>query len=170
MAIGIIALAFGVLGVLSNVLGAVGPFVSRALMAGSRGAQNEMFAVQEKYMLWTVVQCTVGALLSAFLGMGGVLLLRRRPASRGLLLIWAGLKAAFVVVATAGALMIQHEQLVAMQSSPSGVGNPAFAGPMILAMAIFGGVFALAWGWALPAFILVWFNRATIDAEVKLWE
>jgi len=38
----------------------------------------------------------------------------------------------------------------------------AIIGPMIL-------VFAIVWGWALPIFMLIWFSRRKIKAEIAQW-
>ena len=50
-------------------------------------------------------------------------------------------------------------------------GNPATrgAGGMMDVMAAVSVLFMLAWGWALPAFMLVWFALRKIRAETAAW-
>ncbi len=94
-----------------------------------------------------------GILLSFVLLAAGIQTLRRRPAGRTLHLMWAGLGLAIavvnVVVAVVG-LLPAVEQDVAIGA----------AGGMCCGMVI---------GLAYPIFLLIWFMRKSVVAEVERW-
>lgn len=79
-----------------------------------------------------------------------------------------------VVYSSIIGFLVQQAQMEAMQrmleEDPNTAGMmPGFFGTL---MAIIGPVifvFAIVWGWALPIFMLIWFSRRKIKAEIAQW-
>jgi hypothetical protein len=105
--------------------------------------------------------------VAAVLLVGGVLVVRRRPRGPGVVRAWAVLRILSAIPGVVVAYRMQADQLLAMQASqPSVPGPPAgFVGAMALVTVGLG----LAWPWALPAFMLVWFWLPRVRAEARSW-
>jgi hypothetical protein len=61
---------------------------------------------------------------------------------------------------------MMRSQFAAMHSQP---GVPAPPKGMMETMAVIGALFAMAWGSALPVFMLIWFSRPSIRRETADW-
>ena len=112
-------------------------------------------------LLALAVPTLVLALLLLALGVG--ILKRSRRAAKGVR-AWAALKIILVVFSAYLSYMMQEAQFDAMRQAPAGP-PPGFVDFISRA----GLAFAIIWGWALPVFVLVWFNRQKIRAEVAQW-
>jgi hypothetical protein len=178
--VGSIALVFGVLGILQGVMGIVGSVVMGfvASMANAApspsGGPNAMagVAMMEQYRWWMIASALIGAAIAGVLLTGGIGMLRRRAGCAVVLMAWAALKMVWGLVTTGVGVMIQREQMQAMQAQMAQQSQPMPAAMMtgmsegiMLASLVFG----LAWAWALPVFMLVWMNRPKIKAEVRAW-
>lgn len=169
MVIGIIAIVLGAGGVLTSCWGTVAPLLTDALAqampAGPSRAQLD--AMKE----WAVVLAAISAgalVLAAWLLTGGIGLVKRTAWARRAILVWAVAKALFVAGQSVASYFIQHDTFDAMtQSDPTMSQMPAgFSTAVATASLVFG----LVWGWALPVFMLIWFARGKIRAEVATWD
>lgn len=167
MVIGIIAVVFAAFGMLQGVGGIVSMFVMD-MFAGfvpqdERGVLDAM--TSWKYTM--VALYGASALVTLLLGIGGVLLMRRRPLASPMIMWWAALKMlAALALVTFGVLM-QVAQFEAMANAqPGGTPMPASFG---LGIGIVTGAFQLLWLWALPVFMLVWFTRKGVRKTVHEW-
>ena len=105
---------------------------------------------------------------------GGIGLTKRSPWSPKTCRTWAGLKMLLVVYSSIIGYLVQQAQMEAMQRMLEEDPNAptAMVGFFGTLMAIIGPVifvFAIVWGWALPIFMLIWFLRHKIKAEVAQW-
>lgn len=168
MYLGLVTILFGVMGLLAMIAGAISAFFTRAMIDPS--IQNEAIAMQLKYLPWSISHYVVGSLLAILLLVGGIILIRRRGSARRLLMSWALLKIPVVLASSALGFVIQREMFAAMmKNQPSGPPPPAMAAPMMEAFALVGLIIGIAWGLALPVFLLVWFYRPAIRGEMAAW-
>ena len=166
-AVGIVAIVFGVLGTLGACSSAMAPALMNLLKDNVPPQQMQgMEAMGEwrGYMLALAVPTLVLALMLLALGVG--ILKRSRRAAKGVW-AWAALKIILVVFSAYLGYMMQQAQFEAMRQAPAGPGGPppGFVDFFSRASLAFG----IIWGWALPVFLLVWFNRRKIRTEVAQW-
>lgn len=163
--IGIIATIFGAGGLLLSVWGMASPFLMDRWMTGMQDPRMSQMMSVPQWRTYTVVSSALSLGAAALLlGAGIGILQRRRWASRTST-TWAIVKMAVVLVGTALGYMTMQAQLGAMNaaaptSMPAGVTTGMVAGGMC---------FGIVWGWALPIFVLIWFSRSRIKAEVATW-
>jgi len=168
MFLGLLTILFGIMGLLAMIGGAISAFLTRTMFDPS--IQNEAIAMQLKYLPWSVSQYVAGSVLAILLLVGGIILIRRRGGARRLLMSWAILKIPLVLASSALGFVIQREMFAAMmKNQPSGPPPPAMAAPMMESFALVGLIIGIAWGLALPLFLLVWFNRPAIRNEMAAW-
>jgi len=170
MAVGVIAIVFGAFGVIAGCFGIVmlsflPAFLEMIAEVAGDAQASQMEALGEyRPMLMVLVGC--GLLLSVMLVVGGLGLVRRRPYGVTWCLVWAVLKSIFVV-ANAGANYVMNQaQIAAMAEDPN---IPPMPGGILEALGALGAAFGLLWGWALPVFMVIWFMRKPIRAEVRDW-
>lgn len=177
MAIGIIAIVFGVGGVLVSGYGVLSAFTLSALSAwvpqSPDGSTQSMFDAMAQWKYPLAIASGFGVPVACVLLAGGILLVRRRPAARTLILIWAALRALQGAVATIVQALMQRDQMQAMEASMAAQGAggppPGFFGTMSQVMMIATLVFGLLWVIALPTFMAIWFTRPGVLATVKRW-
>lgn len=158
--VGIIALVLGGGGVLMSLLSAAGPVV---VLLGSRGSEPEWTDEVHGWIWAGVALECVSVLLAAALVLGGVGLLRRKRRSGRLLVAWAGCKLVFALalaVVSYGAMAAQSRA-----AHDAEAGMAAFSWSLGLGFTLIGFVWALL----LPVFVLIWFRRANIKAEIANW-
>lgn len=165
--IGIIAIVLGSLGILGGVYGVFTPqllgFFESLMPPGQEGG----FEALEQHAGWTVATSLVGMAVAALLLVGGIGLAKRRPGSVAMCRVWSVLKIVLVLVNSAVAYRLMLTQFDAMgQSGPGAMPMGPGFGKVI---AMFGVVVGLAWGWALPVFLLIWLGRGKIKAETSGW-
>ncbi len=174
MVIGVIAIIFGSLAILQGCVGAVSSLFMSSLSAIVPAEQAAVYDAMEDLKPWMIM----GAVLTLALGIlqlvAGIGLVRRRSWSPTACMVWAGIKMMFVVGNTILADMAQQAQFEAMQEMMQQDPNmPAGASAMMDSFMQVFGVFAIVvgilWGWALPIFLLSWFSRSKIKAEVAGW-
>lgn len=174
--LGIIALIFGGFGLISNLFGAVSPFLFEGIMTSLAGnlpgeAQESMQASMEvarAWRTWSVGFALVSVLVSAMLLVGGILLMMRRASAAQLLKLWSVARIFTAVVGAYVAFRIQQATFAAMRGS---IAEEMDQVPetFIAAFAMFSNVFSLLFGCALPVFMLIWFARQAIKDEVACW-
>jgi hypothetical protein len=169
-----IAAVFGLFGLLSNMWNAVAPFFFEGIMSAMTGdlggeveeAVQVTVEITRAWRNWTVAIGLVGVLVSGMLFVGGVLLLMRRAASAQLLKYWAMVRMAMVLVAAYIGYLVQQQTFEAMNMQAQMADLPqGFLG----AATMIGIGFTVAFGWALPVIMLVWFARPSIKDEVEGW-
>ena len=105
---------------------------------------------------------------------GGIALARRRPWASGTLVAWAVLRIVQAIPAVLVGYFMQMAMFEAMEeaaasSGGGGGGFPTGMSSIMAAFGIVGLVIGLLIAWALPAFVLIWFARSRIRAEVAEW-
>ena len=174
MVIGVIAIIFGSLAILQGCFGAVSTLFMSSLSAIAPAEQATMFEAMEDLKPWMVTGAVLTLALGILLLVAGIGLVRRRAWSPTACMVWAGIKMMFVVGNTILADMAQQAQIEALQEMMQQDPNmPAGASAMMGSfMQVFGAftiVLGILWGWALPIFLLIWFSRSKIKAEVAQW-
>ena len=168
--IGAIAVVFGVLGTLGGLWGVVGPYFMRAMMSAMPpmpANQTATLAVMQKWQTWTIAASLLGLPLAVVLLTGGIGLLRRRAWARPTCQGWAIFKILVVVATSTVGSLIQRDTFAAMsQADPN---MPAMVTGVGESMAVVGLVIGVAWGWALPVFMLIWLARGKIKNEIAGW-
>ena len=170
--IGIIAVIFGALGLLGGCMGIGGALVMPLLaewmesMPGTKGQAAGMEAMGE-WTGWMVGDAILGGVLAALLLVAGIRLLQRRFSCRKLCFTWAIPKIPYVIASTVLGYFVQQANLEALKNDPN---SPVAAmGGLMDALGVFGTVFGLVLGLAPPVFVLIWFSRGAIKAEVATW-
>ncbi|MBN1342492.1 MAG: hypothetical protein JXQ73_07420 [Phycisphaerae bacterium] len=169
--IGIIAIIFGVGGILSSVMGLASTFTTDwmltsfgATMPAEARAQMQ---VAKDSAVYIAVGLAVALAIAPVLLAGGIGLLKQRRWSPKVLVSWAGARMLLVLVNTIFAYTMVESQLQqTMQQDPNLPQMPAAFVQGIGTFSVCGG---LVWGWALPVFMLIWFSRGKIRAQTAQW-
>ncbi len=192
--IGIIAVVFGALGLLDDCLELVSNMFFASLGDSTQGMSEEdkaQFEVMRQYAVPTVIMTVVGTVLSAWLLVAGIGVLRRRPWSRGAAVGWAVAKILYTIPVSVLGYFIIKAQFEAMEQPAIDSGTPmgdrlevpeapviklevveVTATPIFTSM--HGGSAAIMgcwmlWDWALPLFLIIWFLRTPVKTEVERW-
>ena len=171
--IGTIAIVFGSGGILVGLWGAASTFAMRLIewaleQSQPSGVVASQVAVMEAGIPWTVASSLVATAIASLLLLGGIRLNKRKRSSMRLLKFWAVVKIPVVVIVTIAAVLMQELQFEIMGQSSGGMPMPFGSGFFDL-MIVVTLVFGLAWGWALPVFLLIWLSRGKINKEVAGW-
>lgn len=165
--IGIVCLVFGIGGLIGGILSPLINKASQSMVAmDPNAASSEMDAAMSEAMASTAIIAPIGAVVALILTIGGILLLMRKPACRMLLLGWAVLKMLYAVVASFisyGASKKMTSTLMSGDDMPEGMDG------MMSGIAAGGAVVGTLWAWALPIFLIVWFLRKPVVAEIQSW-
>ncbi|MEM9420810.1 MAG: hypothetical protein AAGA25_17425 [Planctomycetota bacterium] len=165
-AIGIIAIVFGAGGMLGGLSGLAGPLFNQVMAEFSDPSQAAVYEAQQKYQWWGVGLSGVGLLVAGLLLWGGIEVLKRRPAGAARIKQWAVAK----IVLTLALGVFQAVMMpVIFEATQQQQGGMAMPEGFVLGMVIATVVVTIAWGAALPVFMLVWFGREKITAEVQSW-
>jgi hypothetical protein len=140
--IGTLSIVFGSMGLLSMPMTLVNPLVWEVFKK-----------LPSWYSTFAVVSMPVGAAVTALLLAGGVLLYKRRPASRTLLLTYSTLTIAQVLVGLVCIFLLDTSGLPTAMQIPFWIGS----------------VVSIPLGTAYPLFLIVWFFRPKIRDEVEGW-
>jgi len=163
-AIGVICIVVGALGVLMTILGIVSQsLMSKFIeMAPPEQVDELKRAIEaaEPWKPWTYTLSAISAALAVMLIVGGVRLTRRRASAAGLLQMYAVLRMGIVAAVGVITYKIQQSALAGNSDVPASAAQ---------ALAVGQSLFAIAWGWALPIFLLIWFARRRIKDEVRGW-
>lgn len=176
--IGVVAVVFGVLGSIGGLCAGVAALSTDIMkklisMAPQQPGvdQTAQLDVAAQYQGLSLLNAFVTLSIAVLLIFGGAQLLKRQMASRTTLLIWAVAKVVAVAGGSALAYVIQQKQmdLAIQQMNASGGATPMPAAGIMKLIGIASIGFAVLWGWALPVFLLIWFNRRKIKDEVAGW-
>ncbi len=172
--IGIIAIIFGSLATLQGCMGLGWPLVAGLFTSAMPEDQAEMMSITEPLMPLMIISGGLTMVIAIVLLIGGIGLTKRSPGSPKVCRIWAGSKMLLVVYASIVGYLVQQAQMEAMQRMLEEDPNTPAAMPGFLGtfMAVFGPltlVLGIVWGWALPIFMLIWFSRTKIKAEIAQW-
>ncbi|MCH8881719.1 MAG: hypothetical protein IID34_17775 [Planctomycetes bacterium] len=171
--IGTIAIVFGSGGILVGLWGAASPFGMRLFEWAMEQSQpsavvDRQVAAMQAWLPWTVGSSLLAVAIAILLLLGGVRLTKRKRSSMRLLKFWAVMQIPVVVIVTIAEMLMQERLFEIMGQSPGGIPMP-FGGGFADLMLVVGLVFGLAWGWALPVFLLIWLTRGKIKNEVAGW-
>ncbi len=168
--IGIIAVVFGVLGVLGGCSGLV--FNVFAAIWGSSmqwmpEVQKAQFEVMRQYVVPTSISMVVATVVAAWLLVAGIGVLRRRPWSRGATVGWAVAKIIYAIPA----YFLNKAQFEAMEQAAIDSGTPIPTGIFTIMQSVGGAMmgWSILWVWALPLFLIIWFRWAPVKTEVERW-
>ncbi|MEE8155226.1 MAG: hypothetical protein V3T53_09775 [Phycisphaerales bacterium] len=172
--IGVIAIIFGSLATLQGCIG-LGSSAMFGLFASAM--PEEQAGLMDATKSLTPLIMISGGLTMAIaivLLIGGIGLTRRSPRGPKTCRIWAGLKMLIVVYGSIIGYLVQQAQMEAMQrmledNPNTATAMPGFFGPLMAILGPLTLVFGIVWGWALPIFMLIWFSRRKIKAEVAQW-
>jgi len=148
----------GVIAVALSVLGLMGPLFTLIGTAVNPQQQELMASLPGWYQSYTRAGTFVGAGIAVLLLGGGILLLKRRPACRPMLLTYAVLAILSNLIGTAATFKAF--------SNMSGTGQQAEV--MRVGMVV-GAVVGAAVGLALPVFLVIWFLRSKIRMDMRSW-
>jgi len=168
--IGVIAIVFGILGILVyGVCGIVGQFFGGQFMSMMNTPDADaQIAAMEQYKWLNVGVGLLQAILAVLLLVAGIAMTRRRANCRSMAMMWACAKILIVALGSAVGFFAQQAQFeaIAQQQATVPPGMQQMQGGML----IVGVAFGVAWGWALPIFMLIWLNRQKVRDEVAGWE
>jgi len=119
------------------------------------------------FKVWMGISTGISIGLSLLLIAGGVGLLKRRLWSVRLCRTWAYIFLVFSAISLVVQIGTMKTQFAAI-SRQQGSAPGAFEGMMWFSIG-FGLCAGLVWSLALPIFLLIWFSRDKIKAEVATW-
>jgi hypothetical protein len=164
---GVIGIILASLGLLGGCCGVLWPLAMPRYVAwleSQEGVPQEQVDIMKASMppvAWTMLASLVSLAVSVILLIGAVKLLRRRSAGVGLCKFWAWFTVPWSLVGFAVNLMLQLR--VPTSSQPAG------AASKYIGLA-FGGCWVLVLGVGLPLFMLYWFTREPVRAEIRDWD
>ncbi len=172
--IGIIAVVFGVLGVLAACMGLVSNVLVAIFggsMQGMPEVQKAQFEVMRQYVVPNSIMMVVGTVVAAWLLVAGIGVLRRRPWSRRAAVGWAVAKILYAIPGSVLGYLLNKALFDAMEQAAIDSGTPMPTG--IFTSMQSGGAAMIGcetlWAWALPLFLIIWFRRASVKTEVERW-
>lgn len=161
--LGVLMCVFGGIGLLQRFFGvvfmAVMPLVPQSVLPPEMTVTGTLW-------LFGLVLSIVSLPLSAVHLTAGIQTLRRRPTAR----FWVVVFFVYaVVILPPGAIYqyiaMQQQMQQAAQQGGAQPGMAALGAGFGLVVGVLGAMVALAW----PAFLLIWYSRATIREEVRSW-
>lgn len=165
------------LGIIAIIFGAGAMLTTAATLASTKWShlQNAQMdansaamlqAVQAKWRPFTVGTSAVYLVLGVLLLYAGILLLKRRSSSARIIRWWSALKLGSVLANSVVGYFVTRETMAAIATNTPGL--PPM-GQMQETFVFFGVLLGLAWGCALPIFMLIWFSRNRIKQEMAHW-
>jgi hypothetical protein len=166
--LGVISIVLGALGGLMNLWGTVAPLFLDAFgsMMPKDPASQASLQAQKDLAPYTMLSGGfnfIGSLMLLVAGIG--LCLRARWGVKATK-IWIPWRMATAILAAIVGYLGMQASLKAMGQQPNAPpGMAAMGGAFGIAVI----VFTVVWGWAYPVFLLIWFRRPKIRAEVETW-
>ena len=165
--VGIIAIVLAVLDLLGSCGGIVTPFFADAIKEMAPAGQPTGMEFMQQNMAWTVGQALLSMGAAVLLLVAAIGLMKRRAWAVQPCLVWAILKIVLVLIGVVTGYAIAQETFESVaQQTP---GMPGMSSGLFKSFAVIGMCFGLVFGLALPVFMLIWFSRAKIKAEVAGW-
>jgi len=162
-----------VLSSLGLICGCVGYFavplqrwgVNAQKQAGqSNPVAEAQLKIAEQFQVFTIILMTIGMLLTAWMLVGCIRLVRRRRSSRNTLIAWA--MASIFMLAVNIAYQILMFRMTFEELANANEGKHVTE---VWVGAVIGGCFAVVFGLAFQVFTLIWFSRQKIKTEVARW-
>lgn len=174
MVIGVIAIICGSLATLQGCIGLGSSALFGLFASAMPEEQAGMMDATESLTPLIMISGGLKMAIAIVLLIGGIGLTRRSTRGPKTCRIWAGLKMFIVVYSSIIGYLVQQAQMEAMQRMLEEDPNTAAAIPGFFGtfMAILGPltlVLGIVWGWILPIFMLIWFSRRKIKAEIAQW-
>ncbi len=168
--LGVLSIAFGIIGIGMGVMGSLSPLIMGLLESIPNSGQEETVKVMRKWMWWTIASGAISTLIAALLLAAGMGLAMRRPWGVRLQKVWAVMKLLWIPVAIGGTTMMQLEQAKATQIQMSKQAVTAQVGAMMesFTMVMMGVTFL--WLLVLPVVSLLWLRTGKAKAEISGWE
>jgi len=167
--IGIIALVIGIVALIFNLWGIVGPVFFRRFVINSTPINQQL--LNGSTVAMSISIAAGKSAMAIFLLFVGARFLQRHPRSRVLAIRYSLLQIMVTIVATIFAIMIQYPLMQKAASSMNTGGTAVLpSGAMTQPVFIFGVVVGFFMSCAFPIFLLIWFNRQTIQREVTNWK
>jgi hypothetical protein len=164
--VGVTSIVFGGLGLLcygcQSLSTAAQPFLLGAIPEDQRPP-----APQGVQLVFQVVQLCLAWVLSVWLLVGGIGLVRRRAWARGHLVAWSFAKIVLTLVSTVVGLLFLDALVQQINDQMSAQGPSPFTftrGMMIGIMVV-----SLVWFFVWPVFLILWLGRASVKDEVERW-
>lgn len=170
--IGTICIILGVAAFLQGGFGILMVVFMRGFvdMSGSPELEAQA-AVGDEFFLQNMISNAGSMALALLVFVGGIMLLQRRRIAAKLLCSWAIAKILWSFVGGYIGYQVASKTVEMTQAAQSQPTNPA--GPDIAAMVQSFSVLmvgaGVCWLWILPVFILIWFARQPIKAEIANW-
>lgn len=166
--LGILGILYSIYAGLTSLAGFMMLFVSDAFQASNAASGTNLD--MRDYMMVTGADYLASGVIGILLFVGAIALLTRRSWSGRCWIIWASLKVVIVLVSSVfAALAFQAVmQSATAQAGATGGGTPVpprAMGIFAIFPALFGAVFGLLW----PTFVLIWFLRPAIRAQIRSW-
>lgn len=168
--VGIIAMVLAVLSILSCVWGGLSILFAES-MGQSFGMTKEAMKPQSDHPWLMGLYYLFTALLAGWLLMGGVRLYRRDARGPRLLVQWSIIKFPETALSTWITIIMQQAQMRSAGAA-SGTNAPgqAFMSAFSDLVVVFTGLGVVAYGLSFPIFLLFWFRRASIKAQIAAWK
>jgi hypothetical protein len=173
-ALGVVAIIFGILGILMYGCGGIiGNVVAPMFASQLEGmpVQEAQLQVMRRFTVINLLSSLVATSLAVWLLVTGIGILRRRPWSRTSGLGWSVARMIYAVPATLLGYIVNRATVQAMEQAAAESGDPMPKGIFAImeALGAIGMGCTLVWSWALPVFMIVWFLRAPIKDELSRW-
>ncbi len=169
MTIGVISIVFGSLGLICYGCGSANTAASPWLVNMMPEDQRPPLAGGMLLTIQLFQQCSA-SLLSVWLLIAGIGVVRRRSWSRTQCIGWSVVKILVTVASTTITILLtsQFVQHINDQMSQGGRTAPLFTVTegMFIIFVLAGVAWALFW----PVFLLAWFSRVSVRQEVATWE
>lgn len=160
--IGVIAIVYGGLNILCGLFG----MLSSEMFSGFGGSPSAASSPElEGLRPSTIVMGVISTALMAVLVVIGIGILRRQRWSMTAARAWAVAEIVASLVGMVVGYKAQQAVAAGMAAGPGGGPPPA----MMAGMMMVGMVVGLIVACSLPIFLLIWFGRAKIKAEVAAW-
>jgi len=164
--IGVICIVFGALGALNGCFGLlITPFMGRFQEKLAETGSFPEFGYPEEWMPVGMTLSGVTLLVAGMLILVGARIVQRRRSAVSLARWWCAIKMVLVVATVVVQYFMMREQFDAMATNTP---NAPPASTYRIGFLV-GSIFGIAWGWALPLFLLIWFSREKIRAQVAEW-
>lgn len=170
-AIGMVLIIVACFYLLGGVCGLMGPWLNEISVRFAPNAATEYAELNKRWQSWTLALAVMAIVLASVMLAAGIGVRGRRPWSIRLSRIWAAAQMALAIANAVVNQFVVSDTMKVMMLDASRRSSPipgAFATGMQVGSK-FTLVIGLAWGLALPVFVLIWLSRKRIRAEVAAW-